>query len=246
MPQEQIFIYFLAFFSGLLILLLLLKFSLTQKGKEKELTFKISESFKNALEDMVRKETKKTLFEIQKKILEEFLQQEREQITAIYQKASEIIEQQKKQISDFYQKIEEKRENLETAMKKETEDFIYSILKEKDFVSKKMLEINETLEKEGEAILKEMRIKSENLSEEFSRKISQIFNLLFEDLKTKISEKENEIEEYKKRKLEEIDREIYRIIIEVAKKTLGKVIDITDHEKLVIEALEKAKKDRIF
>jgi len=50
----------------------------------------------------------------------------------------------------------------------------------------------------------------------------------------------------KRKGLEEIDRGVYRTIVDVSKKIIGKAIDISTHEKLVMDALEKAKKEGIF
>jgi len=51
---------------------------------------------------------------------------------------------------------------------------------------------------------------------------------------------------YQEQKLKELDAKIYQILGEVAKKTLGRAIDLSTHEELVMEALEKAKKENLF
>jgi len=45
--------------------------------------------------------------------------------------------------------------------------------------------------------------------------------------------------------LKKAEEEIYKILETVSKLTLGKSIPLADHEQLIIEALEKAKKDGI-
>ncbi len=45
--------------------------------------------------------------------------------------------------------------------------------------------------------------------------------------------------------LKKAEEEIYKILETVSKLTLGKSIPLGDHEQLIIEALEKAKKDGI-
>ncbi|MDP2720505.1 MAG: hypothetical protein Q8O75_00995 [bacterium] len=53
------------------------------------------------------------------------------------------------------------------------------------------------------------------------------------------------IRAYQEQKIKEVDSKIYQILIAVAKKTMGKAIDVAQHEELVMEALEKAKKEQL-
>src|SRR3989338_742124 len=52
-------------------------------------------------------------------------------------------------------------------------------------------------------------------------------------------------QDYKNEMLKKAEEEIYKILETVSKLTLGKSIPLADHEQLIIEALEKAKKDGI-
>lgn len=54
---------------------------------------------------------------------------------------------------------------------------------------------------------------------------------------------EKELEDYKAERLKKIEDEIYNIIQNVSKEVLGKTLSLQEHEQLVIEALEKAKKE---
>ena len=51
------------------------------------------------------------------------------------------------------------------------------------------------------------------------------------------------VQDYKNEMLRKAEEEIYKILETVAKLTLGKSIPLAEHEQLIIEALEKAKKD---
>lgn len=55
-----------------------------------------------------------------------------------------------------------------------------------------------------------------------------------------------EIEIYKKEELEKIDSEIYELLEKIAKKVLGKALNLSEHENLIEESLEKAKKEGAF
>jgi F0F1-type ATP synthase membrane subunit b/b' len=96
----------------------------------------------------------------------------------------------------------------------------------------KTLELNRAAEKEFSKI-QQTSLKT----------FAQISQSTREVLNKKVREAEKEIEDYKKERFKEIDRKIYKMIGEVAKKTLGRTIDLSAHEKLVMESLEKAKKE---
>lgn len=55
-----------------------------------------------------------------------------------------------------------------------------------------------------------------------------------------------EIEAYKEDKRKKIDDEIYRVLERVSKLALGKALNLSEHEDLIKESLEKAKKEGVF
>lgn len=57
---------------------------------------------------------------------------------------------------------------------------------------------------------------------------------------------EKELEEYKKIRLQQADRTITHVIQEVSQEILNKALPLEDHHQLLIEALEKAKKEGVF
>ena len=57
---------------------------------------------------------------------------------------------------------------------------------------------------------------------------------------------EKEIEAYKQARFKEAEAMVTKIVQKVSQEVLNKAINIEDHEKLVVDALEKAKKEGIF
>lgn len=57
---------------------------------------------------------------------------------------------------------------------------------------------------------------------------------------------QQEIQKYKEEKLKEVDRSINKIIIQVAGEVIGKTLSLSEHEKLVFDALESAKREGFF
>ena len=59
-------------------------------------------------------------------------------------------------------------------------------------------------------------------------------------------EAETELQTYKKDQMASIDKKVTSVLSDVAKQVLGKTIRLDEHEELVLNALEKAKKDAIL
>ena len=57
---------------------------------------------------------------------------------------------------------------------------------------------------------------------------------------------QKELEEYKKMRLQQADRTITHIIQEVSQEILNKSLSLDDHQRLLTESLEKAKKEGVF
>lgn len=57
---------------------------------------------------------------------------------------------------------------------------------------------------------------------------------------------DSEVESYKKARLQQVDKEILVMVKRVAERVLAKEISVDEHEKLVLKALEEAKKQGIF
>jgi F0F1-type ATP synthase membrane subunit b/b' len=55
-----------------------------------------------------------------------------------------------------------------------------------------------------------------------------------------------EVETYKLARLKQVDQSIQRIVQKVSQEVLNKSISIEDHEKLILETLEKAKAEGVF
>ena len=64
-----------------------------------------------------------------------------------------------------------------------------------------------------------------------------------EKIEKEYSSAQKNVEDYKNEMLRKAEEKIYKILEAVAKLTLWKSIPLAQHEQLIIEALEKAKKD---
>jgi len=162
--------------------------------------------------------------------LEKMISQEaKKDISEINQKiASEVIGSYKKQMAAFSQEAENKMTDWDKITKKE------------------ILKFSNTCSGAENLILQEAKSKINELNKELDKKIDGIYKVAKDIISEKIVQTEENIGDYKKEKIKELDEKIYLILGEIAKKTLGKTIDLSTHEELVVQALEKAKKEKIL
>lgn len=186
-----------------------------------ELFLRISEDFRKQLERLIEKELQKNIGQFRselQKTSEEIIKSYRDQFADLNQEIQKQVSDLSKFILETQSKIAEESKN-------------------------KIAELNLTTEKELVGIQEANLKTSEALSKDLAQNFAKVYQSVQDSLNKKVRETEKEIENYKKERFQEIDRKIYQMVGEVAKKTIGKAIDLSDHEKLVMEALEKAKKE---
>jgi F0F1-type ATP synthase membrane subunit b/b' len=197
---------------------------LFKRGKEGYISLKVSKEFEKELEKLMEEEMRKVILQINQSIqnlISKMLNFYKTEISAFSQKADEeflnLIKTNKEIQESLLRETKIKIKNLEEEMKKE------------------ILRFSQT----NSQILEQL---SKSLVQESRRALES--NL--ETMNQKILLTEKTIEDYKKERLEEIDKKIYQLIGQVAKKVIGKTIDLSTHEELVMEALEKVKKEKFF
>ena len=63
---------------------------------------------------------------------------------------------------------------------------------------------------------------------------------------TNVLKMEKEMVSYRQNQIKSLDAKINTVIADVAKRVLGKAVDLKSHQELVIEALNKAKAENLF
>lgn len=99
--------------------------------------------------------------------------------------------------------------------------------------------LTETMQKESKKTILDFQ---KNLEEEAVRYRSQTD----EKLKEWHMALRQEVDDYRKESLLKVEEAIYRIIGRVAKEVLGEAFDLRLHQKLVLQSLERAKKEGFF
>lgn len=99
-------------------------------------------------------------------------------------------------------------------------------------------------------ISKDIEVNTSEEIKNFKETIQKSTSLFQNEVKKKVDAdyeiSKKEIESYKKAELAKIDSEIYLFLEKVAKIVFGKTISLSEHEDLIEESLEKAKKEGVF
>lgn len=200
------------------------------------LLLEVSEEFKKNLEKFIFEETKKNLILAREKFFQDY-----EKVLEEYRKFFEDIKKNveredietRSQINLYLQKVGQEIIKIQK-YGLEGEEKLASFIQGKinDFSKK----IDQTISAVEKSLTTETKLKSEQIIKSLIEEISDFSRMLKEELK-------EEIEAYKKNKIKELDEKFYLVWNETMKKLMGKVIDISTHEELVLQALEKAKEE---
>jgi hypothetical protein len=167
--------------------------------------------------------------------LNEKLKAAEEEILKIRNAIDEIESTGEKGVEDLKKKIEEKTTEYQT------------LLAEK--IKREIAEAQAEAEKYKESIAKIEEVGRQGV-ESISKIVTETTLACQEGLQTKINEEfdhaKGEIAKYKEEKLKAIDEEAEKIIKKLSIELLGKAIKIDEHEKILLDALEKAKKESIL
>jgi len=160
---------------------------------------------------------------------------------------NEALSKERKIIDDATSEADQiikQSEYLSESSKQEIDNAIKSVVTE--------------IQKEGglisNAFTKEYSASLKNLSNQSLKEFQSIMLQLQNDLKKQnkdfqdslIPEIEKEIEDYKKAKMQQVDKTVNEIVQKAAQEIFNKSISLTDHQSIVIQSLEKAKKEGLF
>lgn len=220
-------------FAAVVLLALFFCLILGRKKETKSSIFlEVSETFKNEVENLIKKEMEIAVLELREKIQKVSNEIERE----YKEKTANLVSEIDKEIS----KIDKIGLENQNKILKEAENKIKDL---QEGVEKNLKKFEDVNLKTQALLLTATKNKSDELAKGLTEEISGVYQAVKDVLSQKIAETDREIENYKKERLKEIDEKIYRMLGEIAKKTIGKAIDLSTHEELVEKTFEKAKKE---
>ncbi|MBI4079195.1 MAG: hypothetical protein HY429_02765 [Candidatus Levybacteria bacterium] len=168
-------------------------------------------------------------------------------------RASALIEKASKKANDMLTSAQAIREGIQQDANK---TLSYALAQDKELLKKQTDEFvamhQKALHKLHEEYVLQIDTSVANVKESTEKELADFMNILKKETveaQVFIGEKINkefdaakqEIKQYKKAQLTAVDKTIQKMLVKVAEDVLGKAIPMEKHEKLILEALEKAK-----
>lgn len=123
-------------------------------------------------------------------------------------------------------------------------------LKSQEFINTSSVFGNEFREKFQNNLLDGTNKIISNVSKDISSQVGAEVKVFGQALNASLSkmleDSKIEIENYKKNAMEDVNKKIFNIVADTVKKSIGKTLTKQEHEKLVMQALEEAKKKNVF
>jgi myosin heavy subunit len=188
---------------------------------------------------------------------DKFVEDEKTAIMQLEQAGKEEIDQFSKSIGEktlAYEQFVEKKVNaefqeasqMENTVKKQVDEFSKTIAQRTEQYQK---QLEEKITQEIQAASQMEDVVKKEVAE-FSKGIADKTLAYQQELENKVTAEflavQEEIKSYKEERMKKIDEGVTKITYKLALDLLGKSIRIEDHEKLVLEALDEAKKENMF
>lgn len=174
------------------------------------------------------------------------------------QKAAEVIEQANNKASKLLEKTEFQIEDLREAARQnyqrvqgqhlqQMETFLKGIKEdEQNF----FVQLRENLVKDAKAIslqsVEGIETQSEKILSTLKEKVAHSEEDIAKQISSSIQSANQEIEKYKQQQMDRIDHSIVNLVKHTVEKVISKSLNLTEHQELVIEALEQSKKEGVI
>lgn len=141
------------------------------------------------------------------------------------------------------------KEEIISEAQKEYEEIVKRASKKADEIISSSFSLNEKIKQSAEesyekALQKELGKLNEKNIDILNNISKDIVSMLKQKAEEDYSKVKKELEEYKGERLKKIDENIYNLLLDVSKETIGKALTFEDHQELILEALDKAKKEK--
>ncbi len=138
--------------------------------------------------------------------------------------------------------IDQNLANTRAVVQKATQDIIVSYQKQFEVMSK---DIESAGSASHQQIMEATDQRITQLTQGVQAELAAVRKTAQDQMAKELIAAQEGINAYREAKIKELDDTVYQVLAQVAKKTIGRAIDLSSHEKLVMEALEKAKKEKL-
>ncbi|MEK7186099.1 MAG: hypothetical protein AAB675_01935 [Patescibacteria group bacterium] len=125
---------------------------------------------------------------------------------------------------------------------KTSQNFLESYKNELSIVQNRTIEIARNVSKDiEEDTISEVK----DFDNILAKETIQGQKIVGEKIEEEFSHAKKQVEEYRTEMLEKVNKNIYELLEKISKTAIGKSLAMSDHQALILDALEKAKKDGI-
>lgn len=252
MFSAQFVLQFIQTFAGLLIIVFILHYFFKYHAREKKLEEKenkIDSDYHHVVDTALAKE---------RKILDDATREANQIITgaqyinqASRQAADQALQQMvsdiQKDASDTAKSVDQALQKMVTDVHKEvletTHEFMSSYQTSLEKLANKSLtdfqDVSKDTEGELQKTLKDFQDITKGLEGDLQKQMKEFHETLLPALR-------KELDEYKQNRMKEAEQTTKQVIQKASQEILNKSISLSDHEKLVIDSLEKARSQGAF
>lgn len=195
-------------------------------------------------------------------VIDSALAKERKILEDATTQADKIIADAKLTTQTTETSINQALQTMTTTVEKEVNDASHALATTSQQTEQA---VSQSLQVMGSSVQKETSLASHNMAINYESYLKQIatqsltdFQTIIKNLQVDLQKQlkefhatllpalEKEVENYKQMRLKQADQTIEHVIRQASQEILNKSISLTDHHNLVIQSLEKAKKEGIF
>jgi vacuolar-type H+-ATPase subunit H len=184
---------------------------------------------------------------------------------AVRGKEKWLDEERKKTDSNYHHVVDEALAKERKILDDATREATQIITQTEYLTTESQTSVNEALQKMEEQIEKDAGSASHEFTKTYSSSLQKLatsslneFQTITRTMEADLQKQtkdfsakmlptlEKELEEYKKIRLQQAERTITHVIQEVSQEILNKSLSLDDHQRLLVESLEKAKKEGVF
>jgi hypothetical protein len=192
------------------------------------------------------------------KIRQEAYEQASKILDDARQKSSEIINDANLRAKKTLTAVEQISDESKVMLGRELDNVVKSQANVLKRTSTELLKYyNDTLLKQKADSVAVLQKASEQIEKELLHEVEEFGDILKKEtidtqkqiearIQKEYSTIEQDLADYKRKNLSAIDESIYDILYNVSKRVFGKALSMEEHQELVIEALEEAKKSNVF
>ena len=141
------------------------------------------------------------------------------------------------------QGLQQNQSETKLILQNATKDIVEAYQKQFSSLSKEIESAGFSAHRE---LMEASKQRTNELAQGIASELASVRQSAQEEINKELITSQEKIKSYEQQKIKELDDKVYQILGVIARKTIGKAIDLSTHEELVLEALKRAKKEKLI